>query len=60
MNIRLDANGAWKPGEAMKKLEQLAALNIESIEQPIAPGQTEAMANLCRESPIPVALETAC
>ena len=57
MNIRLDANGAWKPEEAMKKLEQLAALNIESIEQPIAPGQTDAMARICGESPIPVALD---
>jgi len=57
MNIRLDANGAWKPGEALKKLEHLAALNIESIEQPIAPGQTEAMARICMESPIPVALD---
>lgn len=57
MNIRLDANGAWNPEEAMKKLEQLRSINIESIEQPIAPGQTEAMARICAESPIPVALD---
>lgn len=57
MNIRLDANGAWKPDEALKKLEQLAVLNIESIEQPIAAGQMVAMARICRESPIPVALD---
>jgi o-succinylbenzoate synthase len=57
MNIRLDANGAWKPDEALKKLEQLSVLNIESIEQPISAGQMVAMARICRESPIPVALD---
>jgi O-succinylbenzoate synthase len=57
MSIRLDANGAWKPDEALKKLEQLAELNIESIEQPIAPGQTEALAELCRNSPVLIALD---
>lgn len=57
MNLRLDANGAWQPEEALKKLSQLAVLNIESIEQPIAPGQPDAMARLCRESPVPIALD---
>lgn len=57
MNIRLDANGAWNPHEALKKLELLGELNIESIEQPIAPGQPAEMARVCRESPIPVALD---
>ncbi len=57
MNIRLDANGAWQPDEAMQKLELLAPLAIESIEQPIAPGQIEALERLCEESPIPIALD---
>lgn len=57
LNIRLDANGAWKEDEALRKLEILAPLQIESIEQPIAAGQTEAMARICRESPIPIALD---
>jgi L-alanine-DL-glutamate epimerase-like enolase superfamily enzyme len=38
-------------------LEQLAAFDIHSIEQPIAPGQAEAMAEICRQSPIPIALD---
>lgn len=57
LEIRLDANGAWKPDEAGKKMEQLARSGIHSIEQPIAPGQLEELARLCRDSVIPVALD---
>jgi O-succinylbenzoate synthase len=57
IRIRLDANGAWKPEEAVLKLNQLADLDIESIEQPIAPGQLKELAQICRTSPIPIALD---
>ncbi|GAB1404281.1 o-succinylbenzoate synthase [Lentimicrobium sp.] len=57
ITIRLDANGAFTPEEAMKKLEKLAAFDIHSIEQPIKTGQIAHMAELCRHSPIPVALD---
>lgn len=57
LEIRLDANGAWLAGEAREKLEVLAGFGIHSIEQPIAAGQTEAMAGLCREKIIDIALD---
>ncbi|MFW6290039.1 MAG: o-succinylbenzoate synthase [Mariniphaga sp.] len=57
LTLRLDANGAFHPAEAMGKLNQLAPLQIHSIEQPVAAGQWEAMAHICRSSPIPVALD---
>jgi o-succinylbenzoate synthase len=57
IRIRLDANSAWKPDEALNKLEELSVLDIESIEQPIAPGQETAMKELCLSSPIPIALD---
>jgi len=57
LEIRLDANGAWSPGEARNKLERLSDYWIHSIEQPIAAGQLEAMEQLCADSPIPVALD---
>lgn len=57
VTIRLDANGAWTPEEALKKLNQLAYFEIHSIEQPIQIGQTEALKVLCKESPIPIALD---
>jgi len=57
LEIRLDANGAWKPGEALEKMEHFAHYNIHSIEQPVARGQWEEMARLCRDGSIPVALD---
>jgi len=57
LEIRLDANGAWTADEALEKMQLLARSGIHSIEQPIAPGQHEAMASVCRRSAIPVALD---
>ncbi|QMU28496.1 o-succinylbenzoate synthase [Adhaeribacter radiodurans] len=57
LTIRLDANGAFRPEDALQKLEQLAAFTIHSIEQPIKPKQPELMAYLCSQSPIPIALD---
>lgn len=57
LEIRVDANGAFSAEEAPGKLESLAALGIHSIEQPLLPGQTSALRELCRESIIPIALD---
>lgn len=57
LEIRLDANGAWDADEAGGKLELFAPFDIHSMEQPIAAGQLEAMAELCRNPAIPVALD---
>lgn len=32
--LRLDANGAWAPGEAIARIERLAAYGLEFVEQP--------------------------
>lgn len=57
IQLRLDANGAWSPEEAIDKLNKLSEMEIHSIEQPIRPGQWDAMAELCAQSPVPVALD---
>lgn len=57
VTLRVDANGAFSPEGALAKLEALAKLDIHSIEQPIKAGQREEMALLCRESPVPIALD---
>jgi o-succinylbenzoate synthase len=57
LELRLDANGAFKPREALRKLEQLFYYHIHSVEQPIKAGSWDDMADVCRESPIPVALD---
>ena len=57
IEIRLDANGAFEASEAIEKLDALAHYDIHSIEQPIGQGQLDAMADLCSNSPIPIALD---
>ncbi len=57
MTIRLDANGAFRFDEALYKLELLSQYAVHSIEQPIAARQWGNMAELCRESPLPIALD---
>jgi o-succinylbenzoate synthase len=57
LELRVDANGAFSPEEALEKLERLAALDIHSIEQPIRAGQVGEMANLCRQTPLAIALD---
>jgi len=57
IELRVDANGAFAPGDALDKLEQLSKYYIHSIEQPIKQGQWDAMARLCKNSPIPIALD---
>ena len=57
MEVRVDANGAFKPSEALEKLKRLSDLELHSIEQPIKQGQPEEMAALCEQTPLPVALD---
>lgn len=57
LQIRLDANGGFSFDEALYKLELLSQYSIHSIEQPIKAKQWAFMAELCRESPLPIALD---
>ena len=57
IELRVDANGAFSTDDALQKLERLAQYDIHSIEQPIRQQQWGDMARLCRESPIPIALD---
>lgn len=57
VEIRLDANGAFSPSEALDKLQRLSSFGIHSIEQPIRQHQWADMASLCQQSPIPIALD---
>ena len=57
VELRVDANGAFSVDEAPKKLEELARFDVHSIEQPVRAGQWEALARLCREAPVPIALD---
>ncbi len=57
IELRVDANGAFTPSNALEKLERLSELEMHSIEQPIKQGQWQEMASLCEKTPLPIALD---
>lgn len=57
ITLRVDANGAFSPSEALEKLKELAKYDIHSIEQPIKQGQLDEMRSLCASTPLPIALD---
>ena len=57
IELRVDANGAFFPKNALEKLKILSKLDLHSIEQPIKAGQLNEMALLCDKTPLPIALD---
>ena len=57
IELRVDANGAFSPTDALDKLNRLAEYQLHSIEQPIRAGQWKEMAKLCECTPFPIALD---
>ncbi|MGN1254769.1 MAG: o-succinylbenzoate synthase [Prevotella sp.] len=57
IELRVDANGGFTPENAMQRLRDLAKYDIHSIEQPVKQHQWREMAFLCKESPLPIALD---
>lgn len=57
IEIRVDANGAFNELLALDKINQLSGYQIHSIEQPIEKKHTDTMSELCKMTPIPIALD---
>jgi o-succinylbenzoate synthase len=57
VEIRVDANGAFDADLALDKLIQLTEFKLHSIEQPIQKNHTDRMAELCKTTPFPIALD---
>lgn len=57
IEIRVDANGAFSKFEALDKLLKLSEFKLHSIEQPILKNQTDNMSELCKITPLPIALD---
>ncbi|TXS52022.1 mandelate racemase/muconate lactonizing enzyme family protein [Streptomyces sp. t39] len=54
VRLLLDPNGGWTPRDAERLLPLFADLGVEAVEQPLAPGDPEALARLAERSPLPV------
>lgn len=57
IELRVDANGAFNPEEALVKLKELSNFGLHSIEQPIRQGNLMKMKSLCENTPLPIALD---
>lgn len=57
IELRVDANGAFTPENALEKLKRLSEFELHSIEQPIKQGQLKEMQDLCKTTPLPIALD---
>ncbi|MEP6927622.1 MAG: dipeptide epimerase [Ginsengibacter sp.] len=58
--LRIDANAAWKPDEALDKIKAFEKLSVEFIEQPLAKGDWEGMKFLYKNSPLPLIADESC
>ncbi|MEF8778071.1 MAG: dipeptide epimerase [Natronomonas sp.] len=58
--IRVDANEAWTPKEAVEKCRALESYAIEFVEQPVRASDLEGLQYVYRRSPIPIAADEAC
>lgn len=58
--FRIDANAAWKAGEALEKITAFKDLGVEFIEQPLAKDDWEGMKFLFDKSPIPLIADESC
>jgi len=58
--LRLDANAAWSAQEAIGVLRSLAACRIELVEQPVPPGDPEALREVGEAVEVPVFADESC
>jgi L-alanine-DL-glutamate epimerase-like enolase superfamily enzyme len=58
--IRVDANEAWSPREAVDRIETLAAYDLEFVEQPVPAGNPEGLRFVRERSPLPIAADESC
>ncbi len=58
--LRVDANAGWTTEEALEKIPQLQALNVELVEQPLAKDNWEGMRLLYEKSSLPLIADESC
>ncbi|MGM0590086.1 MAG: dipeptide epimerase [Halobacteriota archaeon] len=58
--LRVDANEAWTPREAVQKCEMLAAHDVEFVEQPVPAADPEGLKFVYERSPLPIVADESC
>lgn len=57
VQLRLDANGAWDTATAIRNIRAFTPYAITYIEQPVPPHDLQALAEVSRETDVPVAAD---
>lgn len=57
VELRVDANGVWSAGEAVRALSPLAELGVVSVEEPLGRDRRADLARLRADCPIPIAVD---
>ncbi|PSP48868.1 dipeptide epimerase [Halobacteriales archaeon QH_7_69_31] len=60
VRIRVDANEAWTPTEAVAHCETLAEYDVEFVEQPVPAEHPEGLQYVHERSPLPIAADESC
>lgn len=58
--LRVDANAAWTPKQALGMLDALSAVGVDMLEQPLAPHDIPGLRFVRERSPIPVVADESC
>ena len=60
VRLRVDANEAWTPREAVTKCEWLADHNVEFVEQPVPAADPDGLRFVYERSALPIAADESC
>ena len=58
--LRVDANEAWTPKEAVRKADWLAERGVEFVEQPVPAEDPEGLRHVYERSALPIAADESC
>lgn len=58
--IRVDANEAWRPREAIQTIDALAAHDVEFVEQPVPASNPEGLGQVYENARLPIAVDESC
>lgn len=57
LDLRVDANEAWSPGEVVERIRALEPVGISSVEQPVAHDQVECLTQVRKQVRTPIMLD---
>jgi len=60
VNLRVDANGGWDTGDAIKMMKWLAERNTDYVEQPLKEGDESELPKIFKNRPLPIYVDESC